>query len=196
MAHKIVFLNGPPRVGKDTIGNELFKRGLARRYKMSKPLKEAFKSIFMFSDQTNDAMLEEYKDNEYPHLLGGFRTTRGFQIKLSEEFLKLHLGKDCFGRIAARFLDTDTTLLPITAITDAGFDEECVPLIEKFGRVNCLLVRVTRQGTDFSNDSRSYIDLSRFGVRSIDIVNRYDKKEDPELFEAMIDRIVSEINKP
>lgn len=42
--------------------------------------------------------------------------------------------------------------------SDSGFQSEMEPLIEQFGIDNVVLVRLNRDGYDFSGDSRSYLE--------------------------------------
>ena len=53
-------------------------------------------------------------------------------------------------------------------ITDSGFGPEALPIIKMFDPENCTLIRVRRDGCDFSGDSRSYVDLP---VKTIDVKN-------------------------
>jgi hypothetical protein len=56
-------------------------------------------------------------------------------------------------------------------ISDSGFFEEAKPLIDYFGERNCLLIRLSRPGYDFSNDSRSYWSHNYKYLEEISIIN-------------------------
>lgn len=183
----IVFFNGPPQAGKDTAVNELLKvvPG-SMSHKFSKPLKDCFRAVFAGLDELLiENLLEKYKDIEDVQSFGNWRTPRGFQIALSEKFIKQALGKDAFGKLAVLKLRAVGRVQHVF-FSDSGFAEECVPVIKHFGRENCHLVIVKREGASFDNDSRSYIELDLPSRNKHEYVNKFDKKEEPELFRGSL----------
>ena len=97
MNKKIIFFNGPPRSGKDTIVNELLKIcANTVNIKFSNPLKTALPVFFgLTSKQLDD--LE--KDKEVPSELLLGRSWREVQILLSENWAKPIFGTQVFGNI-------------------------------------------------------------------------------------------------
>lgn len=173
--HRIVFFNGAPRSGKDTAGNfahEAFPK--SQLYKMSAPLKRAIPAIFGFNDDTM-RLLEEHKDSKTDLFKADDSiqrmSYRDVQIALSEEFLKPKFGPMVFGRIAMWHIANTKHNLDYTFITDTGFRAECIPLVTYFGPSHCLLVRVYRDSTDFSKDSRSFVSLRDIGVKQVSVMN-------------------------
>lgn len=149
---RVVFLNGPPRCGKDTITNQLVSMlPDSENVKFSAPLKEALPVFFGISDEYVEA-LEQHKELPFSRLLD--KTWREVQISLSETWAKPTFGKEVFGQIATNKIKASNNSLFF--ISDSGFPEEANAVVREIGRLNCLLVRVIREGCDFSNDSRSY----------------------------------------
>lgn len=149
---KIIFFNGPPKSGKDTIVNELLKRySNTVNIKFSNPLKTALPVFFGLTDKQIE-YLEKNKETPSDLLLG--KSWREVQILLSENWAKPIFGSRVFGNITLNIIKNSNNQLFL--ISDSGFQEEAGSLIEYFGQDNCLLLRVAREGTSFNNDSRSY----------------------------------------
>lgn len=149
---KIIFFNGPPRSGKDTIVNELLKKySSCENIKFSNPLKTALPVFFGLSKEQIDCL---EIDKETPKEYFFDNSWRQVQILLSEVWAKPTFGKKVFGKITLNIIKNSNSQLFL--VSDSGFQEEAESLIEYFGKENCLLIRVKRDGTDFNNDSRSY----------------------------------------
>lgn len=103
-------------------------------------------------------------------------TWREMQISMSEDWAKKAFGEAIFGHLACRFFN-EPSGMHMTAITDSGFRVEAEPVVRLVGAENCLLVCITRDGCDFSNDSRTYIDLTDLGVKRVGISNHYPAVE-------------------
>lgn len=180
---KLILFNGPPRSGKDTVGGHLqyhllnkttIDSDLIYQFKFATPLKQAA-NIFLNDYSHSIYTFEDVKDEPQPILNGG--TYRELLIRISENAVKT-FGKDVFGNMAfARMrenLSNDgySELCGVHICTDSGFEEECQPLIEAFGEENTLLVRLHREGCDFSSDSRSHLDIAN--ILTLDIHNNFD----------------------
>jgi hypothetical protein len=96
----------------------------------------------------DDRVLKERAESR----LGGL-SRREALIYVSEEIIKPKFGKDFFGVKAAQELDNTDNY----CFSDGGFQEELVPIINKLGADNIILIQLTREGCDFSSDSRRYI---------------------------------------
>jgi len=108
---------------------------------------------------------EAYKDTPLPEFYG--LTPRQAYIIHSEVYTKPQHGKDAFGRFWLEEAQKHPDV-PYWLISDSGFAEEAVPVVEAHGRVFCLLFRLHREGCSFRSDSRSYISLP---VGTLDIRN-------------------------
>ena len=167
MSKKIVFFNGPPRVGKDTLVMGLLSRlHTAINMKFSTPLKTSLPVFFGLTQNQIDA-LEQNKDIPKDYLLG--KSWREVQISLSEDWAKPLFGKRVFGNITKNIIENENDA-NIFLISDSGFQEEAAALVEHFGKKNCLLIRLKRESTNFDNDSRSYWE-NIFDIKEITLYN-------------------------
>lgn len=149
---KVVFLNGPPRSGKDTVGHILENRmedcGI---FKMAQPIIDYMERTFGVSCLDNE-------DKDAPCALLQGQTRRQVAINYSELFMKPTFGNNVFGRIAADSVmeSHDIEKNRIAVFTDSGFAQEAAPIADAVGFENCLQVKIRRPGHDFNGDSRSY----------------------------------------
>ena len=78
------------------------------------------------------------------------------------------------------------------AISDGGFVDELIPVVEKVGTENFVLVQLTRDGEDYSSDSRRYFQGSRIQHEYV-LGNKYteiDRKYVlPQVFDVNMYRI-------
>lgn len=185
---KIVFVNGPPRSGKDTAGEILCTHGSGRRLiqKFAFEVKERTHAAFRIVDSAGRPVAHDYFEQQKDVPLDCFMglTPRQAYIEFSERFYKPIFGEKIFGTLLARRLEL--TLLAASqakrfrhvpdafTLTDSGFGPEAVPVVEMFDPENCTLVRVHRKGCNFDGDSRGYIDLSQLGVKTVDVENPGD----------------------
>lgn len=168
---KVIILNGPPGVGKDTIANELDKQHGALHMRVKDALYEDAYELFKpeinfekFLRMMNDRELKEYPFYE----LSGF-SPRQALIFTSEKVYKHIHGKDYYGKLAAtranRYLSI--TLEPANVVfSDGGFIEEVEAIAEKN---HVVLVRLHRNDLTFDGDSRSYVRGASGVEKEIDI---------------------------
>lgn len=185
----VVFLNGPPRCGKDMLAAELTPYITFSRAKAAAPLKRAF-GAFLDLDMQG---IEEHKETKSPLLqrAGSIErdTIRQALISLSEDWAKVRYGEDFFGRLLARDIATSTAKL--TIITDSGFEPEVAAIVRRIGWRNCLLIRVHRDGCTFAEDSRSHITLKE--IVQHDLYNNGTKHAATMLALHMIRRTFADI---
>jgi hypothetical protein len=190
MTH-VVFLNGPPRCGKDTAGRIIADAVAgARVVKFAHALKVATHALFaglqgrqVSSDKYgywtspsgdgaameklhNDAYYEDCKGEPSVEFFG--LSPRAAYIAVSEVLCKPLFGKQFFGQVLANEIARHPAV-PLWAITDSGFVDEALPIIAAVGRENCTLVNIQREGCTFAGDSRGYIDLdviAKLGLRN------------------------------
>jgi len=176
---KVIFINGPPRSGKDAAGNALATILKGETFKFAHALKCGTHALFaamrgirldmtsiedFASDATNDAAFEAVKDKSSPEFFG--LSPREAYIAVSETLLKPTFGDKFFGAVLMRRLAQDQPGVAI--ITDSGFVGEAQVIIDAVGADNCKLLRMHRDGCDFSNDSRGYIDLPGVDCHDVD----------------------------
>jgi len=175
---KIVLLNGPPRCGKDTIATYLEKEHGFYHTKFAKALKEGVHSILRLG--TFDLMnrftplphdyYEPLKDTRMSEFLG--LTPREAYISLSEEYMKEKFGSAIYGDLLLReLLGVNNDFI---VVSDSGFFEEMIPILNQRNEFETVLLRITRPGTSFDGDSRSYVSQDKCeGVvlPSADIIN-------------------------
>ncbi len=184
---KVIFVNGPPQSGKDSVGKILetilpnSKCIEARCTKMAHALKVGTHCLFRaihgrltpatLSTALQDDIHEDMKDTPLPLYFG--KTPREAYIGVSELLIKPMFGKEFWGLIVADRImgnpKVDTWI-----ITDSGFKEEAQPIIREVGAENCYLLRMHRRDCDFSNDSRGYLHL-HMDVRFREVYNNQSK---------------------
>lgn len=181
---KIIFLNGAPHSGKDTAANLLVKhfRSSTDYYplhlKFASPLKKAAHALFGMEYHAEDAF-EGEKETKTPQFAG--YSPREVYIAISEQLAKPLWGKDFFGKMFVNHLQRYRRLYReladfrhrnlVVICSDCGFLEEILPAIKAFGAQNCILIKVTRDGCDFKNDSRGYVSGNDAGIAEETIAN-------------------------
>lgn len=173
---KLILLNGPPRVGKDTIAEDLGvvlrQYNLSNVYypfvqvvheKFSKPLKDGVQAIYGV-----DHTIEATKDELDPRLLN--TSYRNAQIALFNHLAREH-GSAVLGSLfdqRVRRVSGDVIFI----VSDAGRFDEIFPAIKSFDPSDAVLFRLHRSGTSFERDIRSYaVNTEIFGVKSFDVDN-------------------------
>jgi hypothetical protein len=148
----IVIFNGPPASGKDEAAS-LYKEkygfgNLSFKYQL-------FKETIKHFDVDERWFMEGYNDRTQKEksefALQGM-SRREAMIHVSEDIIKPKKGLDYFGNSVAEEIFEDKNY----ALADGGFVEELEPIIEKVGAENIVIVQLTREGCDYSSDSRKY----------------------------------------
>jgi hypothetical protein len=155
---KVLLLNGPPRSGKDALGNAIIKILGEERAVMAKfahVLKVMTHNLYGIECETEQ--FDPIKDDPNDAFYGA--TPRQAYIAVSERLMKPLHGSDFFGERLADDVEDFYFDKDLVVVTDSGFKEEAEVLVRRFGRDAVYLVRLSRPGTDFSGDSRSYVDL-------------------------------------
>jgi hypothetical protein len=169
--HKIIFLNGPPRCGKDTAKRFILGEfaGKVRAYDMFRPIAWAFQGLFDIKPDAWARNYETWKTEGNAEFLG--YNLRPLMISFAEEWVKPTFGQDAFGKLALRWL-TGPTSCSMTIVSSVGFFDEVQPIVERFGPENCLLIQLSKDGCTYDGDSRSYVELDN--VTTVQLNNRYD----------------------
>lgn len=149
----ILLFNGPPASGKDQAAG-YFK---AKGYKHLSFKHQLFKETFKYFGVSEDWFMEDYDNRivkEQPSIHLGGLSRREALIYTSETVIKPKKGLDYFGKMVAEEIDTTKDYV----ISDGGFADELIPIINKIGSDSFVLVQIVREGCDYSKDSRRYID--------------------------------------
>lgn len=146
----IFITNGAPGTGKDESCSYLKSLG----YKHLSFKYELFIETFRQFNVSKEWFMQGYNDQKikerYEEKLGMSR--REAMIHTSENIVKPKLGKDFFGIQVANQLCLGRNY----CCSDGGFVEEILPIINKLGKKNVIILQLTREGCDFSSDSRRY----------------------------------------
>lgn len=179
----IIILNAPPRAGKDTISNIINEQYGLPVVSFKTPMFNIARAILGGADFENPFMMvynTDEKDTRKLDCLGGM-TCREFMIWISETIVKPKFGKKHFGWLMADLLTEMEADQDLTICSDGGFPDEVEALIDCGHKVK--LVRMHREGFDFSKDSRDYIHLSdeyraKPGVSEVDIELHHGCQQD------------------
>lgn len=116
----------------------------------------------------------EYKEKPCPYLqINGVNVSpRDWMIHCSENIMKPTFGNDVFGKAFAAKLqklkdETPADVQLVVVVSDGGFLEESIPVVNVVGPDNYFLVRIHRLKKDgsecnFDGDSRRYIYAKEF----------------------------------
>lgn len=157
-----VYLNGPPKSGKDTIANLLAdKYENVVHVKFAQMLRNAVCGIFEINEESYEADKDETDVLQYFNCADWASLTyRQFVIRLSEKVLKPNFGKGYLGIALAESILANAIHQPrdtVYIISDLGFRHE---LVELRHRIDCwdeILIQLHREGLNFDNDSRNYV---------------------------------------
>lgn len=148
----IIIFNGPPGSGKDSAAAYFKSRG----FKHLSFKHALFRETVAFFGVGEEWFMKGYDDRsikERPEKLLEGMSRREAMIYVSEEITKPAFGNGIFGTIVAEEIEDGQDY----AISDGGFEDELVPLINRVGAENIVLVQLTRDGCDYSSDSRRYL---------------------------------------
>ena len=166
----VIIFNGPPNSGKDYAAKVVtatfedavhleFKKALREVAHHMASLHSTEYVQWNFQDAVTECNEIEYserkadKDEIHRHAFG-MRSWRQFLIWISETVMKPIFGQDIFGRAAAKLVqETDARII---AFSDGGFQVEVDELLKLEG-VTVVVLQLKREGYDWGNDSRGYI---------------------------------------
>lgn len=149
----IIIFNGPPGTGKDEACLFLRKEKKFTHIEFKDALFDETCKYFSvdkswFMNGYGDRAIKERVEPILQNM-----SRRNALIHVSENVIKPLYGKDFFGRKVAEKLEEGLDYCS----SDGGFKEEIIPIINKVGTNNICLVQLTREGCDFSTDSRRYL---------------------------------------
>jgi hypothetical protein len=172
---KIIMINGPSRVGKDTVQGYI----PGYREKLSYPLKYMAMSAFEPFSKDRIGYYEDNKDTPFMTLNGRKLSYRQVQIdifvKMAEVWGDDWLGQLLVSRVKEAGVHINGTCGGVVTISDSGRRAECVPIVGAFGVANCVVVQVSRPGVSYT-DIREPVDLRDMDVPLVEIYNDGDIK--------------------
>lgn len=178
---KLVLFNAPPQVGKDTAADYLVKKyGVTKLqmkdelYTLTSCLLHTKKSDFL--DLATDNVKKDVKQIDFN---GQLKSPRDMLIFVSETVVKPNFGKSWFGDSVAHKINNVVEVNEffgekVIVMSDCGFYDEVYSIIKKcnLSPEDVTLVRIHKDGHDFSNDSRSYVYFDKEVIStSMDIYN-------------------------
>jgi hypothetical protein len=177
----IVIFNGPPASGKDEAAR-IFKEkfgfsNLSFKYQLFKETFEHFEvNKRWFMEGYNDREQKEKKEFALNNM-----SRREAMIHVSENIIKPKKGLDYFGQSVANEIFEGNNY----ALADGGFVEELEPIVQKVGKENVVIVQLTREGHDYSTDSRRYFNgrlIKEYTINSATPVDKaYILKEEMDI---------------
>ena len=151
----IVICNGPPGSGKDAACLFFQEIGYKHLSFKDKLFSETIKYFNVSSKWFMEGYFQrEIKERPDPLLKvdGKSLSRREAMIYVSEKYIKPRYGKGYFGDALSNSIDKNFDY----CVSDGGFEEELLSVINKIGTENITLIQLTRDGCDFSSDSRKY----------------------------------------
>lgn len=192
---KVIFINGPPGVGKDTAAGAIMvfiHRNASwtnpRHLKIADPIKRATHILFGVAHLNNDYYdaPSERKKKEIPTNDFFGYTPRHAYIEVAT-MVREKIGVDHFGWLARREMFKCQST-QVYVFSDCGFADELGPIVDAVGAKNVLVLELSSTGLDFSKDSRSYVGSAlqekypEITVRRL--VNDMGDTQDKELFKV------------
>lgn len=158
---RLIFLQGPPQCGKDTIAALLADFGNYRKMKFAQPIVDGMHGVFPSYFTRPDRDMESFKRHDFGKFWSddGRRVTgRDVMIAYSESFLKPLFGPEFFGNHMARSVETALCSGEVVrfVISDSGFEPEAQPVFKMVPHDHCAIIQVYRPLHSFDGDSRSY----------------------------------------
>lgn len=168
-----ILFNGPPRAGKDTAVNALVG-GIVDNYEIIKftgPVKDiTHRNYGLVCAQ--DAY-ETNKDTPLDDFNG--KTPRQAYIDTSSDLKQMN-GVDAVAKLFVEAINASDAAVILNP--DVGDDMEALAVAHSLGRENVLVMRIHKDGHDFSNDCRTWVQSNELTI--IDIVNEYGKRREFE----------------
>lgn len=158
----IYITNGAPFSGKDTLVNrlvEFFEDSVYIRFK--DPLYARFAQRHGLTIEETIEMCTGKQKDEPNERIGG-KIPRQELIDISENEIKVKYGPEGVAlKVIDNILDTEHYCRKTFVFPDGGFEPErtlFTRVLPKFGMKRLITIRILRDGHDFTNDSRGYLE--------------------------------------
>lgn len=152
---RVIILNGPPNIGKDTLGNNVQQLIGWPRMEFKEALYSETASYYGVDLVTFAMLASGRTTKEVPMPTLGGLSPRQAMIHVSEEVIKPKFGKQFFGAKAYELIQTLEDSTDTVVFSDGGFVEEAEYLVGMGYEVH--IIQLHAEGRDFGNDSRDYI---------------------------------------
>ncbi len=153
---KLLLINGPPRSGKDTVGEIVRELCGATVVKFAAVLKNMTHALYGLVDGDGRPLphgaFEEVKDEPNEAFMG--LTPRRAYIEVSERYMKPVHGIDIYGKLLAQSITGERG---VVVVTDSGFVEEALRLAIETMPGEMLIFQIKRPGRTFKGDSRGWV---------------------------------------
>lgn len=155
---KLILINGPKRVGKDTLGQALYQEiSNAMLFEFAYPVKRGTHAAFGLDVPVDH--YENCKDEPHSDFFG--MTPRKAWIDHAEKYMRKEYGRDVYvkillNRITRIRMNRNATHTNVWIVTDTRFKEEVKGMSEAIGAKNTLIIQVHREGYDFTKDVGAY----------------------------------------
>ena len=147
----IIMVNGPPNSGKDAVCEYLKTNGYIHKEMKQGLYRETCDHFGVSYEWFMSGYTRDRKETPEPELRG--LTRRQAMIIVSEDIIKPTYGDGYFGKLVVEDMKEDHDF----CFSDSGFVSEVDQIINKFGKDEVIFIRLYRDGSNFSNDSRRYI---------------------------------------
>lgn len=150
---RIIAINGPPRSGKDTLADYIF-RGLKDKNvncaitSLAEPLYKSINLGYLYGDLT----LDEMKQDPY---------FRALITKFAEGCIKPVFGETFFVYETVKTIQNIYNHCDVVIVSDLGFPIE-LEVLEVYYPVD--IVRLEKENVSFVNDTRRYIGKHKYTV--------------------------------
>jgi len=171
----LILFNGPPGSGKDAISEEFIKM-YPKESVICKFAESIRKTVFNTFPHINENNYDNLKNKPLGGVYGNDITLRQWIIKYAEEFMKPMFGTDIFASLTCERISKLFETNKCVIITDLGLNEEIETVLYRFhlrDSVKIMLVQLCREGHDFKDDSRYYINISKINQTYIKKLNFY-----------------------
>ena len=152
---RVIILNGPPNIGKDTLGNNVQQLIGWPRMEFKEALYRETASYYGVDLVTFAMLASGRTTKEVPMPTLGGLSPRQAMIHVSEEVIKPKFGKQFFGAKAYELIQTLDGSTDTVVFSDGGFVEEAEYLVGMGFEVH--IIQLHAEGRDFGNDSRNYV---------------------------------------
>jgi len=174
MKKQVIIFNAPPDSGKDVAVEYMLRILESEGYKVKhlefkETLFTLVKSTYGITEEVWKGLYTRQNKELPSHYLvhnGNPTSPRNALINMSENVIKPLYGEQAFGLAACNSLSEGVNLF-----SDGGFNAEILPIIKSVGAKNVLIVKIFRDGRDYSKDSRDYLDNDYLGVDCIGVTN-------------------------